>query len=235
MKEKADQTLQDAKETNASLDKYYRKERSDLLHHSRPHSHKKLKDEEEMDERHRMHEEHEKARKEKHSEWHRKKDEELRRRLLKVYGNGSEINYGKSRNVGHMKSSTPRTNNSVGTSPGSRPKSMMSSTSGSRAQYSNSTDQELSVQMTEFGFRRVKKTDDGSYVPCSRHGSNWTPKFDGDVRPRAGLVFVEPKLYNEYLKEEAQIRHQTAMMARSRSTNINTLEDDATVLETVET
>lgn len=70
---------------------------------------------------------------------------------------------GKSRNVGHMKSSTPRTNNSVGTSPGSRPKSMMSSTSGSRAQYSNSTDQELSVQMTEFGFRRVKKTDDGSY------------------------------------------------------------------------
>nr|XP_034325555.1 titin homolog isoform X16 [Crassostrea gigas] len=235
VKEKADQTLQDAKETNASLDKYYRKERSDLLHHSRPHSHKKLKDEEEMDERHRMHEEHEKARKEKHSEWHRKKDEELRRRLLKVYGNGSEINYGKSRNVGHMKSSTPRTNNSVGTSPGSRPKSMMSSTSGSRAQYSNSTDQELSVQMTEFGFRRVKKTDDGSYVPCSRHGSNWTPKFDGDVRPRAGLVFVEPKLYNEYLKEEAQVRHQTAMMARSRSTNINTLEDDATVLETVET
>nr|XP_034325569.1 uncharacterized protein LOC117689246 isoform X3 [Crassostrea gigas] len=136
---------------------------------------------------------------------------------------------------------------------------MMSSTSGSRAQYSNSTDQELSVQMTEFGFRRVKKTDDGSYVPCSRHGcrvskdpsqcsvrsllfhksgslsANWTPKFDGDVRPRAGLVFVEPKLYNEYLKEEAQVRHQTAMMARSRSTNINTLEDDATVLETVET
>nr|XP_034325574.1 uncharacterized protein LOC117689246 isoform X8 [Crassostrea gigas] len=105
---------------------------------------------------------------------------------------------------------------------------MMSSTSGSRAQYSNSTDQELSVQMTEFGFRRVKKTDDGSYA-------NWTPKFDGDVRPRAGLVFVEPKLYNEYLKEEAQVRHQTAMMARSRSTNINTLEDDATVLETVET
>lgn len=47
VKEKADQTLQDAKETNASLDKYYRKERSDLLHHSRPHSHKKLKDEEE--------------------------------------------------------------------------------------------------------------------------------------------------------------------------------------------
>lgn len=64
--------------------------------------------------------------------------------------------------------------------------------------------------------------------------ANWTPKFDGDVRPRAGLVFVEPKLYNEYLNEEAQIRHQTAMMARSRSTNINTLEDDATVLETVE-
>lgn len=69
---------------------------------------------------------------------------------------------GKSRNVGHVKSSTPRTF-SVGNSPGSRPKSMMSSISGSRAQYSNSTDQELSVQMTEFGFRRVKKTDDGSY------------------------------------------------------------------------
>lgn len=64
--------------------------------------------------------------------------------------------------------------------------------------------------------------------------ANWTPKFDGDVRPRAGLVFVEPKVYTEFLKEEAQLRQQTAMMARSRSTNINTLDDDATVLETVE-
>ena len=68
----------------------------------------------------------------------------------------------------------------------------------------------------------------------SEISANWTPKFDGDVRPRAGLVFVEPKVYSEFLKEEAQIRNQTAMMARSRSTNINTLEDDTTVLETVE-
>lgn len=47
VKEKADQTLKDARDTNASLDKYYRKERSDLLHHSRPHSYRKLKEEEE--------------------------------------------------------------------------------------------------------------------------------------------------------------------------------------------
>jgi hypothetical protein len=46
-KEKADQTLRDAKETNVSLDKSYRKERSDIMHHSRPHSYRKLKDEEE--------------------------------------------------------------------------------------------------------------------------------------------------------------------------------------------
>nr|XP_022329247.1 uncharacterized protein LOC111128093 isoform X4 [Crassostrea virginica] len=230
VKEKADQTLKDARDTNASLDKYYRKERSDLLHHSRPHSYRKLKEEEEMDERQRLHEEREKARKEKHSEWHKKKEEDLRRRLMKVYGNGSENNFSKSRNSGHMKSSTPRTH-SLGTSSGSRPKSMMSSISGSRAQYSNSTDQELSVQMTEFGLRRVKKMDDGAY---DYYEANWTPKFDGDVRPRAGLVFVEPKVYSEFLKEEAQIRNQTAMMARSRSTNINTLEDDTTVLETVE-
>ena len=72
------------------------------------------------------------------------------------------LDSGKSRNSGHMKSSTPRTH-SLGTSSGSRPKSMMSSISGSRAQYSNSTDQELSVQMTEFGLRRVKKMDDGAY------------------------------------------------------------------------
>ena len=48
-----------------------------------------------MDERQRLHEEHEKARKQKHSEWHKKKEEDLRRRLMKVYGNGSENNFSK--------------------------------------------------------------------------------------------------------------------------------------------
>ncbi|XP_048733464.1 titin homolog isoform X3 [Ostrea edulis] len=249
-KEKADQTLRDAKETNVTLDKSYRKERSDIMHNSRPHSYRKLKDEEEMDERQRFFEEREKTRKDKHSDWHKRKEEELRKRLMKVYGNGSENGFSKSRNLGPMKSSTPRVQ-SLGSSSGSRPKSMMSSISGSRAQYTNSTDQDLSVHMTEFGLRRVKKTDDGAYGKASKDSSqcsvksllfhksgslsaNWTPKFDGDVRPRAGLVFVEPKVYTEFLKEEAQLRQQTAMMARSRSTNINTLDDDATVLETVE-
>jgi hypothetical protein len=43
-----------------------------------------------MEERQKFFEEREKTRKDKHTEWHKRKEEELRRRLMKVYGNGSE-------------------------------------------------------------------------------------------------------------------------------------------------
>lgn len=64
--------------------------------------------------------------------------------------------------------------------------------------------------------------------------ANWTPKYDGDVRPRAGLVFVEPRIYDEFLREEkVQNKKET-----SRATNLNSLgteDDTTTVLEPVET
>uniref|UniRef100_A0A8W8HUJ4 Uncharacterized protein n=1 Tax=Magallana gigas TaxID=29159 RepID=A0A8W8HUJ4_MAGGI len=60
------------------------------------------------------------------------------------------------------------------------------------------------------------------------------PGSSGSLTTSRASFFVEPKLYNEYLKEEAQVRHQTAMMGVVVPLQ-HTLEDDATVLETVET
>ncbi|KAK3093037.1 hypothetical protein FSP39_010347 [Pinctada imbricata] len=286
---KASNTLADAKETNATLDQFYRRERSELMASSRPgrREHSWLKHDAENDDRQSRMEETEKARKERYKEWHKKKNEELRRKLMKVYGNSSSLQNGlngsgatkkegpsrpfsslisvpssdqvfmkflnsrKSSSMstvggmGPMKASTPRVSNE--NSP--RPKSMISSFSGSRAQYNNS-DQEINVHMTEFGMRRVKM-EDGSFgvspqeydaeelkaLLCRRQGTlsaNWTPKYDGDVRPRAGLVFVEPRIYDEFLREERmQKKNET-----SRATNLNSLgteEDATTVLEPVET
>ena len=66
--------------------------------------------------------------------------------------------------------------------------------------------------------------------------ANWTPKYDGDVRPRAGLVFVEPRIYDEFLREEKRSTDETALKAQSRATTMNnlTIDDDNTVLEPVE-
>ena len=46
--------------------------------------------------------------------------------------------------------------------------------------------------------------------------ANWSRKYDGNIRPRTGLVFVEPRVYEDLVREEkeakqrvsAQIRHQ---------------------------
>lgn len=61
--------------------------------------------------------------------------------------------------------------------------------------------------------------------------ANWTPKYDGiNLRPRAGLVFVEPTIYDEVLKEEQMIR-----TGKTRNSTRNlTLETDNNMLETVD-
>ena len=61
--------------------------------------------------------------------------------------------------------------------------------------------------------------------------ANWTPKYDGiNLRPRAGLVFVEPTIYDEVLKEEQMIR---TGQTRNSMRNL-TLETDNNMLETVD-
>lgn len=61
--------------------------------------------------------------------------------------------------------------------------------------------------------------------------ANWTPKYDGiNLRPRAGLVFVEPTVYDEVLKEEQMIR---TGQTRNSMRNL-TLETDNNMLETVD-
>lgn len=62
--------------------------------------------------------------------------------------------------------------------------------------------------------------------------ASWTPKFDGNLRPRAGLVYVEPKVYDEVLKEERRLKRAYLNESRSQRHNL-TLDDDA-YLENIE-
>jgi len=32
--------------------------------------------------------------------------------------------------------------------------------------------------------------------------ANWSRKYDGSIRPRTGLVFVEPRVYDQLIEEE---------------------------------
>lgn len=53
--------------------------------------------------------------------------------------------------------------------------------------------------------------------------ANWTPKFDGNLRPRAGLVYVEPNIYDEVLKEEKRIKKAFSQNALSSRTGESTI------------
>ncbi|KAJ8308692.1 hypothetical protein KUTeg_013566 [Tegillarca granosa] len=72
------------------------------------------------------------------------------------------------------------------------------------------------------------------YVNVCHYDSeaSWTPKFDGNLRPRAGLVYVEPKVYDEVLKEERRLKRAYLNESRSQRHNL-TLDDDA-YLENIE-
>ncbi|XP_060077666.1 uncharacterized protein LOC132557186 [Ylistrum balloti] len=177
----------------------------------------------------------EKERREKYKEWHKKKNEELRRKLLKVYGPDQNYSDIKNSKAHSFKSSTPR----IAYTSTPRPKSQITMTSGGMSQAQYGMDREITVQMTEYGMRRVKKDPDypfGNKVKARKglmhnglleqdHSeANWTPKFDGSLRPRAGLVFVEPEVYCEALKEEHRMKKAYSIAARS-SGNV-TMDDE---------
>ncbi|XP_033734399.1 uncharacterized protein LOC117323345 isoform X4 [Pecten maximus] len=177
----------------------------------------------------------EKERREKYKEWHKKKNEELRRKLLRVYGPDQNYSDIKNSKAHSFKSSTPR----IAYTSTPRPKSQITMTSGGMSQAQYGMDREITVQMTEYGMRRVKKDPDypfGNKVKSKKglvhrglleqdHSeANWTPKFDGSLRPRAGLVFVEPEVYDEALKEEKQMKKAYSIAARS-SGNV-TMDDE---------
>ena len=63
--------------------------------------------------------------------------------------------------MGKQNTSTPRTANlkKYAHRPSSRPRSITSSKEGSHAQTHYGTDKEITVQMTEYGMRRVKQDD----------------------------------------------------------------------------
>ncbi|XP_052107145.1 ankyrin repeat domain-containing protein 11-like isoform X4 [Mytilus californianus] len=221
VRQQANDSVTSARNLNSSLEEEFRRERQDRLKNYRYGNNREkswLLEQEAMDSRQSRMDEHEKERKAKHKEWMRKKDEESRRKLMRVYGPTPVFDTSLSKRGAPFKTSTPKLlNNSSRASP--RPKSMASSMSTSR---SRPQDQELEVHMTEFGMRRVK-TEDCSFA-------NWTPKYDGiNLRPRAGLVFVEPTVYDEVLKEERLIR---GGQTRNSTRNL-TLETDK-MLETVE-
>ncbi|XP_071164984.1 uncharacterized protein [Mytilus edulis] len=240
VRQQANESVTSARNLNSSLEEEFRRERQDRLKNYRYGNNREkswLLEQEAMDSRQSRMDETEKERKAKHKEWMRKKDEESRKKLMRVYGPTPVFDTSLSKRGAPFKTSTPKLmNNSTRASP--RPKSMASSMSTSR---SRPQDQELEVHMTEFGMRRVK-TDDYSFAKMSTPKSrsymrpagvlpaNWTPKYDGiNLRPRAGLVFVEPTVYDEVLKEERLLR---GGQTRNSTRNL-TLETDK-MLETVE-
>ena len=241
VRQQANESVAGARDLNSSLEEEMRRERQDRLKHSKYSSRNEkawLLEQEAIDNRHSRMDEQDKERKEKHKEWMRKKDEEMRRKLLRVYGPTPVVDPFVSKRTS-PKASTPKPNLNFNSRSSSRPKSMMSSISGSR---SRPQDQELEVHMTEFGMRRVKRDEfsfakmstpqSQSYVrPAAILPANWTPKYDGiNLRPRAGLVFVEPTIYDEVLKEEQMIR---TGQTRNSMRNL-TLETDNNMLETVD-
>ncbi|CAG2235599.1 unnamed protein product [Mytilus edulis] len=154
VRQQANESVTSARNLNSSLEEEFRRERQDRLKNYRYGNNREkswLLEQEAMDSRQSRMDETEKERKAKHKEWMRKKDEESRKKLMRVYGPTPVFDTSLSKRGAPFKTSTPKLmNNSTRASP--RPKSMASSMSTSR---SRPQDQELEVHMTEFGMRRI--------------------------------------------------------------------------------
>ncbi|KAK3597127.1 hypothetical protein CHS0354_038046 [Potamilus streckersoni] len=167
----------------------------------------------------------EKHRQNKHKTWHKKKDEEMRKKLLQAYRphlppqvftKDKEQNDSQERNSGgsgetsispvplDVRRSMPATVQ--------RPRSSQSRMSA--AQY-KVKDKKLGVQMTEYGLRRVRNPPS----PDNELAANWTKKYNGNLRERHSLCFVEPKVYNEILKEEKEIKSRYPRTMKTEHVN----------------
>ncbi|KAL5009293.1 hypothetical protein ScPMuIL_014874 [Solemya velum] len=134
----------------------------------------------------------------------REREEELRRRLMRAYhpmrppslfsshnGKGSQQTY----------SAAPRSWHYSGASSYSEFGSLSSfyRSSASRPK----TRQSTAVQMTPYGLRKVP-------LDCNSNGflKGGAPKAGMGLRTRTALVFVEPDIYEDVLKEEKEIKKQ---------------------------
>ncbi|XP_021361278.1 trichohyalin-like isoform X4 [Mizuhopecten yessoensis] len=234
---KTSNSLNEAKKVNDQLQNDFRRDVTDRLKsgNSTKRERQWLIQESLSDEAQSQAESAEKARREKYKEWHKKKNEELRRKLLNVYGPDQDYSDLKNSKAHSFKSSTPR----IAYTSTPRPKSQITMTSGGMSQAQYGMDREITVQMTEYGMRRVKKEPDNPFgnkvkskkglvrkgvLEQDHSEANWTPKFDGSLRPRAGLVFVEPDIYDEALKDEQRMKKAYSIAARS-SANV-TMDDE---------
>ncbi|KAJ8308691.1 hypothetical protein KUTeg_013565 [Tegillarca granosa] len=153
----ATERLVDAKIKNDMMRKDIQKSRNQQMKSSSAKNRQILIEEVENEEREMILEEHEEDRKERHKEWLRKKDEELRRRLMKAYGSPIGSNGSKSRTMKPLMSSTPGSHHMKPFSHSTpRPKSNASSSENlSSRDHFGTESHDVSVQMTEYGLRRV--------------------------------------------------------------------------------
>lgn len=49
--------------------------------------------------------------------------------------------------------------------------------------------------------------------------ANWSRKYDGNIRPRTGLVFVEPRVYEDLVREEKEAKQRVS--AKSQHQHMN--------------
>ena len=49
--------------------------------------------------------------------------------------------------------------------------------------------------------------------------ANWSRKYDGNIRPRTGLVFVEPRVYEDLVREEKEAKQRVSAQVRQQYMN----------------
>ncbi|XP_052767081.1 ankycorbin-like isoform X3 [Mya arenaria] len=185
-------------------------------------------------------------RKERLKNWHRRKDEDMRRRLLQAYKpyfpndvfskKSVCVSGGRIKSAGRLRvdptpSPRPRRGKTTTPRPASHASKSDHNSNYSVAQY-RVKDEKRQVQMTPYGLRRVRNNDRPTYDEveceladaiffnadrCTRSAdlsANWSRKYDGSIRPRTGLVFVEPHVYDDLVKEEKEAKQQISSEVR---------------------
>ncbi|KAL3873336.1 hypothetical protein ACJMK2_036468 [Sinanodonta woodiana] len=166
----------------------------------------------------------EKHRQNKHKTWHKKKDEEMRKKLLQAYRphlppqvftKDKEQNDSQEKTSGNGETSvSPVQLDAKRSIPATAQRPRSSHSRMSTAQY-KVKDKKLGVQMTGYGLRRIRNPPS----PDNELAANWTKKYNGNLRERHSLCFVEPKVYNEILKEEKEIKSRYPRTMKNEHVN----------------
>ncbi|KAL4238675.1 Ankyrin repeat [Mactra antiquata] len=249
----ATNSLASAKSKNVKLRDDMRRSREERIQSATdPHERAYLQRQELEDRMEDQNSEVEKDRKERYRQWHRHKDEEMRRRLLQAYRpffpndvfskKSVCVSGGRVKSAGRLKvdmstSSSPAPRRTFQSPrPMSTKSGTLDTTVSSTAQY-KLNNEKTQVQMTPYGLRRVRNQDRPTYEEveaeladaiffnndrCTKSAdaaANWSRKYDGSIRPRTSLVFVEPRVYDDLVKEEKDAKQTISSKVRHQLTN----------------